>query len=400
MSVRRAVAILLGALVAAPPLAAQTTPELSRDLRWRNIGPANMAGRVTDIEAVEADFSRVVVGAASGGAWKSDDAGTTWEPIFQEYGSGNIGDIALFQGNPDIIWIGTGESCTRNSVGWGDGVYKSTDGGKTFTNVGLRDSHHISEVIIHPTNPDVVWVASQGHLWGHGGEQGVYKTVDGGRTWTRLAGGLPDDGRTGASDLVMDPTDPDVLYAAFWERIRMPHRFLSGGPNGGIFKSTDGGATWTRLSRGLPGGETGKIGLAVSRSNPAVVMAIVEHGFQPGTRSPEYRDMTRLGTGIYRSEDGGASWSYVNRFNNRPFYYSHIWMDPNDDQRVYVLSGSTAWSPKPPSCRRTAAGASTGSWRGSAGTSTPSGSIPTSRIASTWGTTRVRTSPSIAASTS
>jgi photosystem II stability/assembly factor-like uncharacterized protein len=322
------------------PLAAQSPDQLTADLRWRNIGPANMAGRVTDIEAVEGNFARVIVGSASGGAWRSDNAGTTWEPIFERYGSGNIGDIAIFQPDPDILWIGTGESCTRNSVGWGDGMYKSTDGGRTFTSVGLRDTHHISEVITHPTDPDIVYVASQGHLWGHAGEKGIYKTTDGGETWTRLTGGLPDDGRTGASDLKMDPNDPDVLYAAFWERIRMPHRFLSGGPNGGIFKSTDGGASWTKLTDGLPEGETGKIGLAVYRANPEIVMAIVEHGFQPDEGDPEYDDMSRLGTGIYRSEDGGASWSHVNRYNNRPFYYSHIWMDPQNDQRVYVLAGS------------------------------------------------------------
>jgi photosystem II stability/assembly factor-like uncharacterized protein len=340
MPLRHPLAALLAALVIPLPATAQTTPDITRDLRWRNIGPANMAGRVTDIEAVSGDFSRVIVGAASGGAWKSDDAGTTWAPIFEGYGTGNIGDIAIFQPDPDIIWIGTGESCTRNSVGWGDGVYRSTDGGETFTNVGLKDSHHISEVLTHPTNPEIAWVAAQGHLWGHGGERGVYKTEDGGRTWRLLGNGLPADGRTGASDLVMDPSNPDVLYAAFWERIRMPHRFLSGGPNGGVFKSTDGGATWAKLTRGLPAGETGKIGLAVSRGNPAVVMAIVEHGFQPDPRSPDFADMSKLGTGIYRSEDAGSTWSYVNRFNNRPFYYSHIWIDPSDDQRVYVLSGS------------------------------------------------------------
>ncbi len=327
-------------LLCVEPLASQTPQDLSGDLRWRNIGPANMAGRVTDIEAVSADFSRVVVGAASGGAWKSDDAGTTWEPIFEGYGTGNIGDIAIFQPDPDIIWIGTGESCTRNSVGWGDGVYRSTDGGKTFRNVGLTQTHHISEVLTHPTDPDVAWVAAQGHLWGHTGERGVYKTEDGGRSWKRLGEGLPDDGRTGASDLVMDPRDPDVLYVAMWERIRYPHRFLSGGPNGGIFKSTDGGASWTRLTNGLPTGDTGKIGLAVSSSRPDVVMAIVEHGFQPDRNDPAFADMTRLGTGIYRSENGGSSWTYVNRFNNRPFYYSHIWIDPSNDHRVYVLSGS------------------------------------------------------------
>jgi photosystem II stability/assembly factor-like uncharacterized protein len=321
-------------------LAGQATPNLSADLQWRNIGPANMAGRVTDIEAVVSNPARVIVGAASGGAWLSNNAGTTWEPIFENYGSGNIGDIAIFQPNPDIIWIGTGESCTRNSVTWGDGVYKSTDGGETFVNVGLRDTHHISEVLTHPTDPDVAYVASQGHLWGHTGEKGIYKTEDGGRTWNLLAGGLPADGRTGASDLKMDPRDPDVMYAAFWERIRMPHRFLSGGPNCGIFKSTDGGENWTKLANGLPSGDTGKIGLAVYESNPDILMAIVEHGFQPTPQDPAFEDMTRLGTGMYRSEDGGTSWEYVNRYNNRPFYYSHIWMDPQNDQRVFVLSGS------------------------------------------------------------
>ena len=157
-------------LLSAAGLSGQANPDLSGDLQWRNIGPANMAGRVTDIEAVLANPARVIVGAASGGAWLSNNAGTTWEPIFEDYGSGNIGDIAIFQPNPDIIWIGTGESCTRNSVTWGDGVYKSTDGGETFVNVGLGDTHHISEVLTHPTDPDVVYVASQGHLWGHAGE--------------------------------------------------------------------------------------------------------------------------------------------------------------------------------------------------------------------------------------
>jgi len=331
---------ILFLLLGVSGLAAQTTGELTQDFRWRNIGPANMAGRVTDIEGVVGNPARVIVGAASGGAWLSNNAGTTWEPIFEDYGSGNIGDIAIFQPNPDIIWIGTGESCTRNSVTWGDGVYKSTDGGETFVNVGLRDTHHISEVLTHPTDPEVAFVASQGHLWGHAGEKGIYKTEDGGRSWRHLTNGLPDDGRTGASDLKMDPRDPNVLYAAFWERIRMPHKFLSGGPNGGIFKSTDGGENWIQLTDGLPVGDTGKIGLAVYHSNPHILMAIVEHGFQPTRQDTAFSDMTQLGTGLYRSEDGGGSWEYVNRYNNRPFYYSHIWLDPQNDQRVYVLAGS------------------------------------------------------------
>ncbi|MCI0434078.1 MAG: hypothetical protein L0271_10660 [Gemmatimonadetes bacterium] len=313
---------------------------LVQAFEWRNIGPANMAGRVTDIEAVESNPAIVYVGSASGGVFKSVNAGTTWEAIFTGYGSGNIGDLAVFQPDPDIVWVGTGESCVRNSVGWGDGVYRSTDGGRTFTNVGLAGTHHISEVLTHPTDADVAYVAAQGHLWGHTGERGVYRTRDGGRTWQHLTNGLPNDGRTGASDLVMDPANPNVLYAGFWERIRMPHRFLSGGPAGGIFKSTDGGDTWTKLTNGLPTGETGKIGLSVFRRDPRILVAIVEHGYQPQQNTPESADMSRLGTGIYRSEDGGQSWRYLSRYNNRPFYYSHIRIDPDNAQRVFVLAGS------------------------------------------------------------
>ncbi|MGH7127920.1 MAG: WD40/YVTN/BNR-like repeat-containing protein, partial [Planctomycetaceae bacterium] len=345
-AIRAAGACAALTLVVAAAAVAQVPAEaLGQDLQWRNIGPANMAGRVTDIEAVEADPAIVYVGAASGGVWKSTNAGTTWTPIFEDYGTANIGDIAIFQPNPDIVWVGTGESCVRNSVGWGDGVYKSTDGGKTFANVGLRDSHHIGEVVTHPTDPDIVYVASQGHLWAHTGEHGLFRTQDGGRTWERLSAGLPDDGKTGATDLVMDPSDPNVLYAAFWERLRQPYRFDSGGPNGGIFKSTDGGDSWTELTNGLPEGPTGKIGLSIFRQDPRILVAIVEHGYQPEEEiddrpNPEYTDLSRLGSGIYRSEDGGASWTYINRYNNRPFYYSHIYIDPNDDQRVYVLAGS------------------------------------------------------------
>jgi photosystem II stability/assembly factor-like uncharacterized protein len=341
-------------VVAAAPLAAQQRPvqpagqpthpalaqSLFRDLQWRNIGPANMGGRISHIEAVELNPSVVFVGSASGGVWKSTNGGTTFEQIFGQYGMSNIGAIAVFQPNPDIIWVGTGEGCVRNSVGWGDGIYRSTDGGKTFMNVGLQQSHHIDEIVTHPTNPDIVWVAAQGHLWGYNDERGIYRTEDGGKTWRRLTNGLPADDRTGASALVIDPQNPNVLYAGMWERIRRPHNFESGGPNGGIYKSTDGGASWTKLTGGLPSGDVGKIGLTVYRQDPRIVMAIVEHGFQPARNSPEYADMAKLGSGIYRSEDGGATWRYVNRYNNRPFYYSHIWLDPTDANRVFVLTAS------------------------------------------------------------
>ncbi len=319
---------------------------IARAFKWRNIGPANMSGRIADIEAVDADFTTVLIGSASGGVWKSVNAGTTWQPIFDTYGAASIGDVAFYQANPDIIWVGTGEKNPRNSIAWGDGIYKSSDGGKTFTHMGLKNTHSISKIITHPSNPDIVYAAAAGHLWGYTGDRGLFKTTDGGKTWNKLTNGLPDDGKTGAIDMVMDLTDENVLYVGFWQRIRRPYRFDSGGPNGGIFKTSDGGESWTKLANGLPEGETGKIGLAICRSKPNVLMAFVEHGFQPGenledgTENPDYKDMTKLGTGIYRSEDAGATWQYMNRYNNRPFYYSHIYLNPVDDKIVYVVAGS------------------------------------------------------------
>lgn len=337
------VLIFMGLLCGMPASAAGEADPSSilECFRWRNIGPANMGGRISDIQALENDFRYVVIGSASGGVWKTVNAGTTWEPIFDHYGTASIGSVGLFQKNPDIIWVGTGESNVRNSVGWGDGIYKSVDGGKTFTNMGLKDSHHIARIITHPDNSDIVYAAAQGHLWGYTGQRGLFKTMDGGNSWIRLEGGLPDDGKTGCTDIRMDPRNPEVLYAAFWERIRFPYKFLSGGPNGGVFKSKDGGKTWKRLTRGLPEGETGRIGLALYRKNPDVVMAIVEHEDQPRRGTQEYEDMSRPGSGIYRSEDGGESWMFVNRYNNRPFYYSHIYINPQNDQRIYAM-GTTA----------------------------------------------------------
>ncbi len=336
--------------------ASQSAADLIQDMKWRNIGPANMGGRIVDIEAVEADFKRVLVGTATGGVWKSDNAGTSWEPIFDDYDVVSVGDLAIFQPDPDIIWVGTGEANNRNSVSWGGGIYKSVDGGESFTLMGLEETHQIARVVTHPTDADTVWVAAIGRLWGHTGERGLFKTTDGGTTWRKLGagspvvvaggggsgggGGLPDDGRTGATDLVIDPQDPDVLYVAFYERLRQPWIFASGGPNGGIFKTADGGDTWVKLANGLPEGDTGRIGLAVYRSNPDVVMALIEaerpQGQPVGSNDPEA--LSTPGPGIYRSEDGGDSWTYLNTYNNRPFYYSNIRINPLDDQRVYVLT--------------------------------------------------------------
>lgn len=345
--------VLLPALSGVPAARTDET-SLVGDFRWRNIGPSNMQGRISDIEALDADFSTVLIAGASGGVWKSNNAGTTWTPIFDNYGSASIGDTAIFQKDPNIIWVGTGEECARNSVAWGDGVYKSTDGGRTFTRMGLENTQTIGRILTHPTDANIVYVAAVGHLWGYSGDRGLYKTTDGGKTWQKLTNGLPDDGKTGAIDMVMDPSNSNVLYVAFWQRLRQPWRFNSGGPNGGIYKTIDGGKSWRKLTRGLPSGDIGRIGVAISRSNPKVLQIILEHGFQPPANirsadgqpqeNRDFTDMTKLGTGIYRSEDAGESWVYLNRMNNRPFYYSHIYLNPLDDRIVYVAATGLSYS--------------------------------------------------------
>ena len=304
--------------------------EMTQSFEWRNIGPANQGGRISDIEADRNDFRKVFIAVASGGVWKSENAGTTWMPIFDDYETASIGDIAIGPNDNNTIWVGTGEANNRNSSSWGNGVYKSTDGGESFEHMGLESTHQIPRLLIHPEQPDNVCVCAVGHLWGYSGDRGLFQTTDGGKNWNKLGGGLPDDGKTGCTDIVRDPNNPDILYTAFYHRLRKPWHFYSGGDQGGIFKSVDGGKNWKKLSKGLPEGPTGRIGLAIYEKDSNILMAIVE--------AEKTDTLSVPGTGIYRSEDAGESWTYMNTYNNRPFYYSQIRINPNDDQRVYVLT--------------------------------------------------------------
>lgn len=294
-------------------------------LTWRNIGPALPGGRTVDIDVVESNPNIIYAAIGPSGVWKSENNGVTWFPVFYRESTVSVGALAVAQSSPDIIWVGTGEATCRNSVTIGDGVYKSTDGGKSWTNMGLKETRHISRILVSRGDANVVYVAAMGHLWGPNTERGVYKTVDGGKSWSKV---LYIDQNTGICDLEMDPGNSQILYAAAYEHRRMPYRMISGGPGSGIYRSMDGGQTWVRLSQGLPSGLMGRIGLAVARNKPGVVYALIEH------QDP----------GIWRSEDYGQSWKRMcnaqvyRNINNRPFYYSHIYVDPSDDATVYVQS--------------------------------------------------------------
>lgn len=333
MHTRIALILLACSILPFAGASAQPSPDsLLQAFRWRNIGPAAMMGRISAIDAWDEDYRTVLIGSASGGVFKSTNGGITFDAVFDDYGSQSIGDVAFFQPDTSIIWIGTGEATNRNSVGWGDGIYKSTDGGVTFTNMGLKDTYQISEIVTHPTNPDIVYVAALGHLFDYTGSRGLYKTVDGGETWEKLTNGLPDDGRTGATVVTLHPDNPETLFVGMYERLRKAWNMNSGGPNGGLFKSTNGGASWRKLTMGLPTGDTGQIDVDIFAADPNIVMAYIE-------ASDELPDTLAVpGPGVYRSEDGGETWTYQLRHNSRPYYHGRIRINPSDDQLIYVIA--------------------------------------------------------------
>ena len=322
------------------PPAPQLTDVFFKNLKVRAIGPAVMGGRVSDIALDPRNPALFYVGLATGGIFKTSDNGVSFEPIFDKEAVQSIGAVAVAPSDSDVVWVGTGEPNDRNSSGWGNGIYRSTDGGGTWQNVGLKDSREIARVIVHPTNPEIAYVAALGHLWADGGDRGLFKTTDGGKNWKAvLQGPAPHAARVGCGDAAFDPSNPEVIYAALYARQRAPWGFtfgpaFTGGEDvGGIFKSTNGGATWKKLGGGLPA-ETGRIGLAVTPGNPKVVMAVVQSDLGG---SGVLTDIHSRSGGVFRSEDGGEKWTRMSDYNPRPFYFSQIRIDPSNDQRVYLL---------------------------------------------------------------
>jgi photosystem II stability/assembly factor-like uncharacterized protein len=331
----------------------QLDENLLKHFTWRSVGPAGAGGRVVDISVAGDSPQKIYIATGGGGIWKSSNEGTTWEPIFEHEDVGATGAVAADPSNPDTVWVGTGEANPRNSVSWGDGVYKSTDGGKTWKHMGLKETQHIGRIRIDPRNPDVVYVAALGHVWGANPERGVYKTTDGGLTWTQS---LKINADTGVVDLAMDPHDSNALYAAAYEMRR--DGFAGGdpgkqwGPGSGIYKTTDGGRNWRKLSQGLPRGDLGRIGLAIASTNPAIVYAVVQtpttapvgQTEEGGPPPPPAGPRTMRDGGIFRSDDRGETWRWVNSVDNRPFYYSQIRVDPANENHVFVLGANNSES--------------------------------------------------------
>ncbi len=330
---RRALGRLAVSALAAAPIAHAQTPSttITDGLQFRTIGPAAMSGRFVDLAVYDAHPHVFYAASSTGGLYKTINNGVTFSALFNNENTHSIGAIALHQQDTSLLWLGTGERANRQSSSWGDGVYKSTDGGTTWRNMGLRESGHIGRIVLDPGNPNRVFVAAMGQLWGPNEARGLYRTTDGGSSWQLV---LKVDEHTGVSDVTMHASDPRVLYAASYQRRRTPFGFDGGGPGSALWKSTDGGDSWSQLSNGLPEGDYGRIGIAIFAGNPRIVYASIEQG-ERYTASTAYEEARG---GLYRSEDAGATWERMSVWNPRPMYASQVIVDPNDACTIYMMN--------------------------------------------------------------
>lgn len=338
--------------------AQQLSQDVLGKIKYRSIGSTRHSGRFVDFAVYEKNPATFYAALASGGLWKTVNNGISFIPVFDEAGAISIGDIAMDQKNPEVIWVGTGEANNSRTAYYGDGIYKSTDGGKTWTNLGLKNSHHVGRIIIHPKNSNIVWVAAEGPLYSRKGDKGVFKTTDGGKSWKQVLKIVVDGREIGVVDLVMDPTNPDVFIAAAYDKERKPWTFNAGGPGSALYKSTNGGSSWTKLAGGLPVGILGRIGVDISASNPKVVYANVENCNIDSLTTGQRWEMMKNGIGpkkgqnekgdeVYRSNDGGKTWEKVSpdgqSIGGGPaYYYQQVRIDPTNTEHVYII-GISVW---------------------------------------------------------
>src|SRR5437762_7619966 len=330
----------------AGPLAAQTAAPLDSTVlaafRWRNVGPANMGGRVSSVVGIPSPSKTFFVAGAAGGIWKTTNAGTSFRPVFDNQRCISMGELAITPSDTLQVWAGTGEEDSRNTISPGCGIFKSTDGGITWKLAGLEKTGAIGRIVVHPTNPNIVYVAALGQAWAANPERGLYKTTDGGQTW-QLVKFISD--KAGFIDIAMDPTNPEVLFASSWERVRGPYFLKSGGPGSALWKTTDGGKTWTEVKGGgFPETMKGRIGLAIAASDPKGLYALAQADTTPSPRADKAKPAQKRPSGLYRSGDRGATWTKMNDHDVRPFYYSRLRVDPKDPNRVYWSSTPVNYS--------------------------------------------------------